>query len=160
MINGDRDDVDDSDAGALWRACFPMLKRLAFMVVGDDAAAEDAVTVAFTRSLPHLDSAADPVAYLRTAVINACRDHIRGSVRRRVREVAAAPSVEVWMDVGHIEVRDALLALPLRQRTAVVLRHVVDLDDAAIAASMGCRPSSVRSLVRHGLARLRKELSQ
>jgi DNA-directed RNA polymerase specialized sigma24 family protein len=52
------------------------------------------------------------------------------------------------------------MSLPVRQRTAIVLRHVADLGDTEIAALMGCRSSTVRSLARHGLARLRKELTE
>src|SRR5918997_85162 len=47
--------------------------------------------------------------------------------------------------------------LPPRQRAALTLRYVHDLDDHAIAAALGCRRGTVRSLLSRGLAALRSE---
>jgi DNA-directed RNA polymerase specialized sigma24 family protein len=58
-----------------------------------------------------------------------------------------------------VELRDLLLALPERQRVAIVLRHVADLHDDEIASILGCRRATVRSLVARGLAALRLEVS-
>jgi len=55
-----------------------------------------------------------------------------------------------------VEFRDLLLGLPLRQRSALVLRYFCDLGDADIAELLGCRPATVRSLVHRGLANLRE----
>jgi len=58
----------------------------------------------------------------------------------------------------HDELFDALAALPWRQQTALVLRFQVDLSDADIATALGCRQSTVRSIIRRALASLREEL--
>ena len=150
----------DDEADILWRSQFASLKRLAFMLLGQEAAAEDAVSRAFARTLASRRQIDQPAAYLRAAVVNSCRDDLRRLARERNRDAMSPPPVEAWMDVGHIELRDALMSLPVRQRTAIVLRHVADLGDTEIAALMGCRSSTVRSLARHGLARLRKELTE
>ena len=55
-----------------------------------------------------------------------------------------------------VELRDALAALPIRQRTAIVLRYLCDLDDVEIAAILKCRRATVRSHVKRGLAQLRE----
>ena len=60
------------------------------------------------------------------------------------------------MDVGLVELRDALIALPIRQRSAIVLRYLCDLPEEEIAANLKCRRSTVRTLVRRGLAELRE----
>ena len=52
----------------------------------------------------------------------------------------------------------AVLALPPRQREAVVLKYVVDLDHPTIAAALGCSPAMSRRLVSDALATLRKDL--
>ena len=52
-----------------------------------------------------------------------------------------------------------VLALPWKQRTAIVLRYVADLPDDEIAAVLGCRRSTVRSLVARGLATIRSEVT-
>ena len=153
------EEFGDEEAELLWRSQFADLKRLAFMLLGQEAAAEDAVSRAFARTLASRRQIAQPAAYLRAAVVNSCKDDLRRAARERARDALSAPPVEAWMELGHIELRDALMSLPIRQRTATVLRHVTDLDDMEIAALMGCRPSTVRSLVRHGLSRLRKELT-
>jgi RNA polymerase sigma factor (sigma-70 family) len=53
------------------------------------------------------------------------------------------------------EMREALLALPARQRAAIVLRYYEDLPDHQIAEILRCRPGTVRSLVTRGVRALR-----
>lgn len=50
-------------------------------------------------------------------------------------------------------------ALPDKQRAAVALRFVVDLDYAAIGVAMGTSPDAARRNVFEGLKRLRTELA-
>ena len=69
---------------------------------------------------------------------------------------APEPARDVELDVGLMELRDALGALPIRQRTAIVLRYLCDLDDAEIADILKCRRATVRSHVKRGLAQLRE----
>ena len=54
--------------------------------------------------------------------------------------------------------RRALMELPIRQRTAVVLRYFEDLSEAQTAELMRCRPSAVKSLVSRGMTKLRTQL--
>ena len=56
------------------------------------------------------------------------------------------------------ELLDVIDALPRRQKTVVVLRYYEDLTEAEIAAVLGCRPGTVKSLVARALTRMRKEL--
>ena len=59
-------------------------------------------------------------------------------------------------------VHDALWAvlseLPPRQRTAIVLRHYVDLSEAQTAETMGCSVGTVKSSVFAGLKKLRERI--
>ena len=55
---------------------------------------------------------------------------------------------------------DILQVLPDRQRSAIVLRFYEDLPEADIAAALGCRPNTVRTLIHRGLKALRQELPQ
>ena len=50
--------------------------------------------------------------------------------------------------------RRALMALPHRQRVAVVLRMYEDMTEAETAVVMGCSVGTVKSLTSRGLARL------
>jgi RNA polymerase sigma factor (sigma-70 family) len=54
--------------------------------------------------------------------------------------------------------RRALADLPRRQRAAVVLRHYLDLDEAATATALGCSIGTVKSQTSKGLARLRASI--
>lgn len=67
--------------------------------------------------------------------------------------MAAEPTID-----EHDELFDALATLPWRQRAALVLRFHADLADADIASALGCRPSTVRSIIHRALGSLRKEL--
>ena len=66
--------------------------------------------------------------------------------------VVPAPDVpdgDLWERVG---------ALPRRQREAVVLRFVGDLDHRAVAAALGTSPGMSRRLVSDAIATLRLDL--
>ena len=137
---------------AVYIAAYRDLLRVAFVLTGSAPAAEDVVQDVFAKIGTRIDTLAEPASYLRVAVVNRCR-----SLHRR--SVAAPPpdkTGDTLMDVGLIELRDALMTLPLRQRSAIVLRYLCDLPEEEIAASLKCRRSTVRTLVRRGLAELRE----
>ena len=137
---------------AVYASTYRNLLRVAFVLTGSAPAAEDVVHDVFAKVGPRIDTLAEPVAYLRVAVVNRCR-----SLHRR--DVAAPQPdrpTDALMDVELIELRDALIALPIRQRSAIVLRYLCDLPEEEIAANLKCRRSTVRTLVRRGLAELRE----
>ena len=137
---------------AVYAAVYRDLLRVAFVLTGSAPAAEDVVHDVFAKVGPRIDTLAEPAAYLRVAVVNRCR-----SLHRRT---VAAPTpdqpTDSVIDVGVIELRDALIALPIRQRSAIVLRYLCDLPEEEIAGILKCRRSTVRTLVRRGLAQLRE----
>lgn len=57
-----------------------------------------------------------------------------------------------------LAVREALAALPERQRAAVTLRHLGDLSIVDTAATLGCAPGTVKALTAQALAQLRTRL--
>ena len=56
------------------------------------------------------------------------------------------------------ELLDVIYALPYRQKAVIVLRYYEDLSEAQIAAALGCRRGTVKSLAARALAGLRKEI--
>jgi RNA polymerase sigma factor (sigma-70 family) len=132
------------------------LRRLARLLTGSDAMAEDLVQEAFVRLQASHTAPANRGGYLRTVLVNLCRDHLRRQARARYRAVPV-PLVQAPPEVD--ETWAAVCRLPFRQRAAVVLRYYQDLPEAEIANLLGCRPGTVKSSLSRALAKLRKELS-
>jgi len=144
-----------TDLEELYRAHYPAMMRLGYLLTGSNEAAEDLVHDVFVRTAARMPLE-HPASYLRSAVVNACRSHHR---RVAVARRHAPPPAPLVMPRELVDFRDVLLRLPLRQRTAVVLRYFCDMGDADIAEVLDCRPATVRSLVQRGLGRLREVIS-
>jgi RNA polymerase sigma-70 factor (sigma-E family) len=138
--------------------------RLAFLLTGDRALAEDLVQEAFARlvgRLRHLRDQGAFSAYLRRTIVNLSISHFR---RRRVERAylersAMAPEAETNPNEElDATMHEALLRLPERQRAAIVLRFYEDLSDVQTAEVLRCSPGTVRSLVSRGMKTLRCEL--
>ncbi len=143
----------------LYRERYVPMVRLAYLMVGSSTVAEDLVQDAFARMHRHWDHAEHPRAYLRTAVVNACRSHLRRlALERAYRRHPSADGQGAVAEAD--ELFDALAKLPARQRAALVLRFYEDLSEADIAVALGCRPGTVKSLLHRGLAELRKVVEQ
>ena len=139
-----------------YRDRYAPLVRTARMILGSQAEAEEVVHDAFVATLAHWDNVEQPVPHLRRCVVNGANTVLRRrAVADRLRPDPPPPTATVQL----VELRDVILALPLRQRTAIVMRFVDDLDDDAIADALGCAPATVRSLVSRGLQRIREELA-
>jgi RNA polymerase sigma factor (sigma-70 family) len=141
--------------------------RLAYLLIGDHQAAEDCVQEAFARviaRLGHVRTGQAFDAYLRRTIINLTKNGWRQRSAERVKALAAQPSdVAPAVDAGVVDrltMFQAIQALPIRQRTAIVLRFYDDLAEGDIAALMRCRPSTARSLISRGMATLRSELER
>jgi RNA polymerase sigma-70 factor (sigma-E family) len=139
--------------------------RLAYLLTGDRSLAEDLTQEAFARLIGRLRHLRDPdafEAYLRRTIVNLATSHLRHRAVERAyleREGPRAPSEGRDPDVATYEsMRRALLALPERQRAAIVLRFYEDLPERQIAEILRCRPGTVRSLVSRGMAAMRIDL--
>jgi RNA polymerase sigma factor (sigma-70 family) len=155
---------------ALYAEYAVTLTRMARVMLGDLAAAEDVVQDAFFGLYRRWASLSDPAKapqYLRSAVLNGCRSALRGSARRadrgtggRAHLVADAADVPLLTAEDRRAVLGALRLLPARQREALLLRYYLDLTDEEIAATMGVRRVTVRSAVHRGLAGLERILTR
>jgi RNA polymerase sigma-70 factor (sigma-E family) len=148
---------DSADAvSVLYQAHAVSLIRIALLMLGDRAAAEDAVQDAFLglyRRWPRLNERDKAETYLRSAVLNRCRDVLRGQTRRNRHVLAAASdlgeqaSAEAMAMVSEDRRRllTGLQRLPVRQREALVCRYYLELSEAETARAMGVSPGTVKS---------------
>jgi RNA polymerase sigma-70 factor (sigma-E family) len=149
------------------------LLRLATLLVGDRATAEDVVQDVFVKVCAHRQRLTEnglAVSYFRTAVVNACRSvHRRRGIARRFGRGADAalwtepePSAEsaVLLTEDRRRVLRALGQMPSRQREALVLRYYQRLTEAEIAESMGISRGTVKSTLSRGLDALGGRLSK
>jgi RNA polymerase sigma-70 factor (sigma-E family) len=149
--------LDHEAFRSVYAAHYPTLVRLAYLTTGSLAAAEDVAQEAFIEWFRRGDQVREPLPFLRRAVVSRCTSWVR---RRRLERRHAAEAPEpVWRPDGDTEaLRAALHKLSPRQRAAVFLRFYLDLPEAQIAAALGCRPGTVKSLLHRALAAIKEDL--
>lgn len=141
------------------------LERIAFLISGDHHRAEELFQATLERTYRAWGRArdGDPFVYARRILTNLKID----TWRRTRHEVPLAhgdgPAGSVSDKTAEVTVRDelvrALLLLPVKQRRVVVLRHLLDLSEAEVAAELGIPRGTVKSNASRGLARLRAVLT-
>jgi RNA polymerase sigma-70 factor (ECF subfamily) len=153
---GDRAAFDDL-VGPLLGQAF----RLAFGMLHDRAAAEDAVqeaAVGSWRKLKNLRSGYPLRPWFLAIVANQCRTVMRAHwwsvVRVDVVEGSATGGFEDRIVRG-ADLRAALRKLATDQREVLVLRYYLDLPLEEVAAITGVRVGTVKSRINRGLAAMR-----
>jgi RNA polymerase sigma-70 factor, ECF subfamily len=153
---GDRSAFDDL-VGPLVDQGF----RLAFGMLHDREAAEDAVREAAVRSwrkLGNLKQGMPMRPWFLAIVANQCRTVIRGrwwSVLRLDSSIESdGPGFEDRI-AGGADVRAALRRLPIEQREVLVLRYYLDLPLEEVASITGSPVGTVKSRINRGLAAMR-----
>ena len=153
-------DTQQADFADFATAQAPRLLGLAHALTGDPHDAWDLVQETLARMGERWGRGGldEPAAYARTVMVRLNIDRIRRLRRElpvsgpREPEQGAAAFVgeaDAWL-VG------ALATLSPRQRTALALRYVEDLDVRGIAARMGCSEGSVKAHLSRGTARLQE----
>jgi RNA polymerase sigma factor (sigma-70 family) len=153
---GDRSAFDDL-VGPLIGQAF----RLAFGMLHDRAAAEDAVQEAAVRSWRKLDNLrpGNPLRpWFLAIVANQCRTAMRSRwwsvLRVDVLEGSESAAFEDRVVRG-ADLRAALRKLGTDQREVLVLRYYLDLPLEEVAAITGVRVGTVKSRINRALAALR-----
>ncbi len=142
-----------------WRDVARLAHGLVGPVHGDDVAQQ-----AWTQALaayPRLAHARNLRSWLLTITHRCAMDHHRAARRTFPHDdpaaLAEAPVVAP-PDVPDGDLWARVAALPERQRDAVVLRFVGDLDHRSVAAALGTTPGMSRRLVSDAVATLRLDL--
>ena len=157
----------------IYRAERDGLVRLAYLMTGSQAVAEDLVQDTFIRVMARLDPEASPGAYLRRSVINACYSWHRRAWREvrpgddeRLEAAAVRPGSGHggWAadpeQGGDVEMWDALNRLAPKRRSVLVMRYYLDMTEADVASTLGCRVGTVKSTTHRALADLRKTIER
>jgi RNA polymerase sigma factor (sigma-70 family) len=139
----------------VYEVSLPRLVRLAHLITGSNSAAEDVVHDVFVAAYHKWEKIDDPHGYLYRAVVNRSRSVLR---RRSIESKHASDTSSLDLAPDLDEVWIALSKIPVKRRTALVLRFYADLPVETIAEIMGVRPATVRSLIHRGYMSMRKEL--
>lgn len=118
------------------------LVKYASALVGPDDG-PDLLSTVVTRVLAkqRLEDLDNPRLYLFKAIGNEARSHKRRYATRQVVRLIASDSVAAS---EHDAALNAVMALPVRQRSATYLVYWLDYTPTEAADVMGCRPGTVR----------------
>ncbi|MEO6509546.1 MAG: SigE family RNA polymerase sigma factor [Nocardioides sp.] len=135
------------------------LMRAAYAMLGNRAAAEDAVQTTLTELYarwPRIRSG-NPDAYGRRTLVNTCI----GVSRKRRREVVTDRVPEGRVDDGQsvVDLMDALGRLSVRDRAVLALRYLEDLSVREVAVALDVPEGTVKSQASRALTRLEALLS-
>src|SRR5688572_7338521 len=152
--------------------------------VHNPATAEDLLQELFLRvikSAPDWQPTAKVTTWLYTIARNLCTDHARRAVHRdaasldgdgRTEDSGARPLMDRIPAPGHGTDREAMgkeiaaridaavAALPVEQREVFLMREVMEMPFAEIAAAVGASEPTVKSRMRYALERLRVALEE
>ncbi len=155
---------DQDEFSAFVAARSGSLFRTAYLMVGDHALAQDLLQEALTKTYvawPRLRDVTKAEPYARRTVVTTAISWKRrkswygerptADLPERHAPAAHDPAERQW-------VWEQLLALPPRQRAALVLRYYEDLTEAQTAEAMGCAVGTVKSQVSAALRTLRDRI--
>lgn len=147
----------------------PRLLALATRMLGDRMEAEDVAQEVFVRIWKQASRWKEGEARFDTWVhrvaLNLCYDRLRG--RREVPhaelpdeiDLAAPPEATLEARAKDQRVREALAALPARQREALVLNYYQEMSNIDAAALMGITVDALESLLARARRNLRAQLA-
>jgi RNA polymerase sigma-70 factor (ECF subfamily) len=150
--------------------------RLAASILGNRNDAEDIFQTVFLKLIDgdrQFTDAKHAKAWLLRVTMNCCRDELKSARRRRVDFLEDFPLTPLSDAKSHgvteresspedelaaERLREALAALPMKQRVALHLFYYEELKTDEIAAIMGENPATVRSHLRRARTRLKSRL--
>lgn len=151
-------DEFDAEAPELWAIAY----RVAFRVLGERSAAEDAAQDTLARAAVHWRSIGSTTreGWVARTATNLAIDEAR---RRNRRRRTARPGQAHGSFETVVEEREALRrllgSLPRRQREVIALRFLADLTEAETAATLGISVGSVKQHAHRALAVLRPQVT-
>jgi RNA polymerase sigma factor (sigma-70 family) len=156
---------DEVAFARLVAAHHPGMARVAFVITGDSALAQDAVQSAWLIAWGKLRSVRDPLRirpWLLAIAVNEARQIVRRQRRVPVTEIdpqqPANPRTDPAVGIARIDLVRAMSHLSTDDRALLALRYVAGLDAAELGALTGRSASGTRARLSRITARLRGEL--
>jgi RNA polymerase sigma-70 factor (ECF subfamily) len=140
----------------------PRLVGMLALYVGDRGLAEELAQEALIRLCQHwprVRRMERPGGWLTRVAMNLARSSWRRRGAERRAQTRSGPPVLTTADpdvATTLAVRQAVAALPERQRRALVLRYYAQRSVAEVALDMGCAEGTVKSLTHKAIAALRR----
>jgi len=146
--------VRDVDFDEFYAASYPRVLRQLYAFTGELSEAQDCAQEAFTgayRRWAHVGACDSPEAWVRTVAM-------RHSVSRwrKARNAASAwrrtgaPAAVADLSPDHVALVAALKNLPLAQREAIVLHHLVGMSVDEISFSTGVPSGTIKARLARG----------
>ena len=153
---------DATAVDSLLRTHYDTVRAICHRIVINSSDADDATQIALmsiVRALPSFDGRSKFSTWIYRIATNAALDEVRRIQRRPIptekESVYDTPTTDRTNAVdAQMDVSFALAQLPDEYRTAIVLRHVADLDYEEIATIQGVPVGTVRSRLARGRAQL------
>jgi RNA polymerase sigma-70 factor (sigma-E family) len=158
-------DSSDAEYTAYVHGRIPALRRVAYLLSGDEYEADDLVQETVTKLYarwPRMAGVDNLDGYVHTMLVRTFLDERRRGWWK-VRLFGGPPEPPPSRD-GPSEdrtlLRTALAKVPPRQQAVLVLRFLCDRPVSDVARILGCSEGTVKSQTAHGLNALRKLLPE
>jgi RNA polymerase sigma-70 factor (sigma-E family) len=135
-----------------------------FAMTGNRAEAEDAVAEAYARAWQRwhqVRECVSPEAWVRRVAYRIAISSWRKAINRlRAHHRDAAGPDTAGLSPDHVALLHALRQIPVEQRRAIVLHHLVGLSVAEIATEVGAPVGTVKARLARGRAAMARHLSE
>ena len=139
------------------------LKRLCFLYLRDEHAAQDAAQETFFKVYKHLDSFRGDCAektWITRIAVNTCRDMLRTAWFRRIDRRVTPEDLDKPDETPTPDrtVSEAVMRLPARYREIILLYYYQNMNTSEIAQALRVSVNTVKSRLLRGKEKLKNEL--
>ncbi|MFN8449643.1 MAG: sigma-70 family RNA polymerase sigma factor [Anaerolineae bacterium] len=163
--------LDEAALAAIFDAHYNAIYRYIYLHIGHTETAEDLSAQVFRRLLEKLREGAGPDRYLKAWLFRVASNLIVDETRRAqhrhhlpldedLSADGATPEDTAQQALLLAQLRAALDTLTPPQRSAIILRYLMDMPNEEIAEIMGMTIGAVKAQQHRGLAALRARMSE
>lgn len=140
--------------------------KLCYVYLRDINLAQDALQESFLKAYRHFGSyrgEASERTWLTSIVINTCKDFRRSAWFRNRRISVSPDSLPLSVpppDELHLDLMNAILALPVKNREVVLLKYQHGLNNQEIAEVLHLSPMAVSKRMRQAYSRLKNLMEE